>query len=84
MDLFSSEPILKCYRGHPSGNSPELCNIDSCLNIDLYKGFYCHVRYTDYLHQLYPKRFSIATPKKGTPAYLRIFDSIDGVDPSSE
>ena len=31
IDLFVSNPILKGYRGLPPGNSPELCNIGSCL-----------------------------------------------------
>ena len=31
-----------------------------------------------------PKKFSIATPKKGISAYLWIFDAIDGVTPSIE
>ena len=30
MDIFASNPILKCYIGRTFGNSPELCNIDSC------------------------------------------------------
>ena len=34
--------------------------------------------------KLDPKRFSIATRKKGTSAYLRIFDTIDGIAPSIE
>ena len=43
-----------------------------------------HVRYTHSLHKLDPKEFNIATPKKGTSAYPRIFDPIDGVAPSSK
>ena len=33
---------------------------------------------------LYPKTFSIATPKKVTSSYLHIFDPIGGIAPSSE
>ena len=44
----------------------------------------CHVRYTNSLHKLDPKRFSITTQKKGTSAYLWVFDPIDSVAPSSE
>ena len=37
-----------------------------------------HIHSINYIR----KRFSIATPKKGTSAYLWIFDTIDGVAPS--
>ena len=84
MDLFASDPALQRYRGHPSGNSPEHFNTDSCLNTDLQKAVDCHVRYTHSLHTIYSKQFSITTPKKVTPYYLRIFDPIDGVAPSSK
>ena len=81
IDLFSSNPILKRYRSCPPGNSPELCNIDSCLNGDLHKAVDFHVMYTHSLHKLDKKMFSNATPTKGTSSYLRIFDPIDGVAP---
>ena len=84
IDLLSSNPVLKWHISRPSGNILELCNLDSYLNIDFHKGVDCHVRYTDFLHELDPAKFIIATPKKGTPDYLQIFDSIDGVYPSSE
>ena len=82
--LFSRNLVLKRYRSRPPGNIPELCNIDSCLNEDFQKAVDCNVRYTYLLHKLDPKRFSIATRKKGTSAYLRIFGPIDGVTQSSE
>ena len=82
MDLFSINPVLKHYRSHPPGNIPELCNIDSCLNKDLHKAADFHVRYNHSLHKLYPKHFSIETSKKGTSAYLRMFDPMDGFYPS--
>ena len=84
MDLFARNPVLKFYRGRPPGNIPEICNRDSCLNKDLHKAVDFYVRYTHLLHKLDPKKFSIATPKKRTSAYLRIFGPIDGVYPSSE
>ena len=62
----------------------ELCNIDYYLNKDLHKAVDFHVRYTHSLHKLYPKKFSIDTPKKVTSAYLCIFGPIDGVNPQSE
>ena len=36
------------------------------------------------MHKLYPKKFSIATPKKVTLAYLWIFNPIDGIATSSK
>ena len=36
------------------------------------------------MHKFDPKKFSIATPKKRTPAYPLIFYPIDGVAQSSE
>ena len=84
IDLFASNPVLKRYRGRPPGNSPELCNLDSCLNKYLHKAVECHVRYTNLLHKLDTKKFSIATLEKGTSAYPRIFYPIDGVTPSSK
>ena len=84
IDIFASDPVLKRYRGSPPYNGPEHCNIDSFLNKYLHKAVDCHVWYTNPLHKLDPKKFSIATPKKGTSAYIRIFDTIGGVAPSSE
>ena len=82
MDLFASNPVLKRYRVHPPGNSPELCNLDYFLNKDLHKAVYFSVSYAHSLHKFDPNRFRIAMPKKGTAAYLRIFYPIDGVAPS--
>ena len=42
----------------------------------------CHVRYTNSLQKLDQEEFSTEMKKKGTPAYLQIFDPIDGVGPS--
>ena len=83
IDPFSSNPVLKRYRGRAPGNSPELFNIDSCLHEYFHKAVDYHIRYTHSLHKLYPICLSTATPKKGTSAYLRIFDTIDVVVPSS-
>ena len=84
MDIFTREPVLKCYKIHPPGNIPELCDIDSCPNKYLHKAVDCHVRYTHSFHKLDPKRFSISTLKKLIPAYIKILDPIEGIDPSSE
>ena len=59
-------------------------NLDSCLNKYLHKALDCNVWYTNSLHKLDPKKFSIATLKKGKSAYLQIFDLIDGIASSSE
>ena len=82
MYIFDRNPVPKHYINHPPGNSPELCNINSCLNEDLHNAVDCYVRFTHSLHKLYPKKFSIATSKKVTSAYLWIFDPIDGIAPS--
>ena len=82
--LLASKPALNRYRNCPHGNIPELFNLGSFLDIFFHKAVNCHVRYTHSLHTLDPKQFSIATPKKEIPAYLWIFDPIDGVDPSSK
>ena len=84
MDIFTSNPVLKRYRSCPPDNILESCNLGYCLNKGLHKAVDFHVRYTHSQHKLDPKRFSIATPKKGTSAYLSIFDTIDGVAPSIE
>ena len=84
MDIFTSDPLLKLYIGLPHGNILELCNLDSCIKKESHKAVDFHVRYTQSLHKLYPKKFSIDTPKKATSAYLCIFGPIDGVNPQSE
>ena len=84
MDLFASNPVLKCYRSLLPGNSPELFNLDYFLNKYLHKAVDCNFMCTHTLHKSYPKKFSIATTKKGTSAYLWTFGPIDGVTPSSK
>ena len=84
MDIFTREPVLKCYKIHPPGNIPELCDIDYCPNKYLHKAVDCHVRYTHSFHKLDPKKLSTPTPRKGKPAYLRILDPIDGISSSRE
>ena len=84
MDILTSNPVLKLYRGCPHRNSLELCNLDSCINKDLHKAVDDHVRYTHSLHKLDLKKFIIEMSKKRTIAYLWIFDPIDSVAPSSE
>ena len=81
IDIFASDPVLKRYRGRPPGNSPELCNIDSCIKKKLQREVDFHVRYTHSFHKLYLKKFSIETPKKRTSKYLQIVDPIYGVNP---
>ena len=84
MDLFTSGLVLKQYRDRPPGNSLELSNLDSCPNKDFHKAVECHVWYKNSLHKLDTKKFSIATPKKGTSSYLQIFYPIDSITTSSK
>ena len=81
MDIFASDSVFKLYRSRPPGNSPELCNLDSYLNYFLRKAVDFYVMYTHSLHKLDSKKFSIATPKKVTSAYLWVFDPIYGAAP---
>ena len=62
MDIFASNTIHKGYRIRPPGNIPELCNLDSFLNKDLYKAVDFHVRYKHSLHKLDPKKVSFQIP----------------------
>ena len=84
MYLFAMDPVLKYYRGCPSGIILENCNIDSCLSKYLHKALDCCVRYTHLLHKLDRERFGIEILQKITSAYPKIFDPIDRVSPSSE
>ena len=51
-DLFCRDPDLSRYLNRPPGNSPELCNLDSCLNEDVHKMVDVHVRMTNGMHKL--------------------------------
>ena len=74
--LFSKEhdPGLTAYVGRPVGNSPELMPLDSCLNYDIWIAVLDCIQHTRKLEKDNPKKFSIATPKKGTDAFLRLVD----------
>ena len=66
MNLFANNPIIKRYRSRTPVNSPELYNINSFLKKYLHKAVDCHVRFKNSLYKLYPEKFIIETPKKGT------------------
>ena len=84
-NLYEVYGDMKAYIGRPAGNSPELCNLDSNLNQDVHLSVDMNVRYTESYHKDDPRKFSITTPKKGTSAYLRIFDpGPKGIAPTSE
>lgn len=83
-DLYSGDLSLKPYRGRPAGNNPELQSLDSNLNEDTHKSIDMHVRITEMLDSDNKRKFSIATPKRGTHAYLRIFHPVTGVSLSSK
>ena len=64
IDLFASDPGLKCYICRPPGNSPELFNIYSCPNKYFHKAVDYHVRYTHSLHKFYPKNLVLQLQRK--------------------
>ena len=82
--LLYDDPDLIPYRDRPIGNSPELCCLDNSLNKDVHEQVNRHISFTSTLPKDDPKKFSIATPKAGTKAYLRIFDPENGVAPIPE
>ena len=65
---------LTAYVGRPVGNSPELMPLDSCLNYDIWVAVLDCIQHTRKLEKDNLKKFSIATPKKGTDAFLRLVD----------
>ena len=82
--LNEDEPDLKTYVGRPVGDSPELVNWDSTLNKDCHETVNKHVAMTADLDEDDDEnKFSLATPNKGTSAYLRILDPETGVCPTS-
>ena len=82
-DLFSDDTELKSYLGRPPGNSPKLMPLDSNLNEDIHKAVDFHVRMSAKLTNNDPRKLSLSTPKKGTDAYLKVVDPVDGVAPTS-
>jgi hypothetical protein len=63
------------FAGRPIGNSPEMMPLDSSLNKDVDDGVHRHISFTNHLDEDDPRKFSMATPKKGRHAYLRVWNS---------
>ena len=62
------------FFGRPVGNSPELMPMDATLNKDVDDGVRYHVALTYNLAHDDPKKFSLSTPKRGSSAYLRVWE----------
>jgi hypothetical protein len=61
----------------------EMMPLDCSLNQDIHMAVSRHVIVTTDLADDDPKKFSTSTPKRGTSAYLRIWDPVSGTAPSS-
>lgn len=84
-DLFSDDPSLKAYTNRPVGNSPELCNLDSCLNKDIHEAVNKHIQLTTGFKKDDERKFRIETPLHGSRSYRRILDpSESGIAPTSQ
>ena len=69
------------YANRPPGNSPELMPLDSSLNQDVHNAVNQHVIWTHHLKPSDPgfeTKFSHATPKQQTSAYLRLLEPSHG------
>ena len=73
-------PMLDCnagtpYEGKPVGNSPELMPLDNSLNQDLHESVRQHVALTQSLDNDDVNKFDISTPRRGSRAYHRVWNS---------
>eukprot|EP00594_Rhizosolenia_setigera_P009623 CAMPEP_0178971686 /NCGR_PEP_ID=MMETSP0789-20121207/20476_1 /TAXON_ID=3005 /ORGANISM="Rhizosolenia setigera, Strain CCMP 1694" /LENGTH=494 /DNA_ID=CAMNT_0020658811 /DNA_START=594 /DNA_END=2078 /DNA_ORIENTATION=+ len=82
--LMRDMPKLFRYWDRPVGNSPELCALDNSLNRDVHAAVESHVYFTQHVEPEDWRKFSFATYKTTTSAYLRIFDPDTGTSPTSE
>ena len=64
------------YEDRPVGNSPEMMPLDASLNKDHDDGVRLHMSVTSHLNDDDPKKFSLSTPKRGSSAYLRVWEGI--------
>ena len=71
------------YSGRFVGNSPELNPLDNSTFRDLRTTLNLNVAATWHLEKTDNLKFSLATPKEVTRAFLRIWDPANGVAPSS-
>jgi hypothetical protein len=82
--LLEDEKDLKRYYGRPVGDTPEIMAWDNSLNKDVHECVNYHVQATINLEKDDPKKFSLATPKEGARAYMRVVHPSTGVCPSSD
>jgi hypothetical protein len=73
-------PMLDCNAGTPHelkpvGNSPELMPLDNSLNQDLHESVRQHAALTQSLGNDDINKFDISTPRRGSRAYHRVWNS---------
>ena len=82
--LLEDDKDLKRYYGRPVGDTPEIMAWDNSLNKDVHESVNDHVQATINLEKNDPRKFSLATPKEGARAYMRVVHPCTGVCPRSE
>jgi hypothetical protein len=70
------------YHDSIPGDSPEFMPLDNTLNQDIHSSARYHVAITAHLPKDYPRKFSFATPKEISRAYLRLVDPNTGGAPA--
>jgi hypothetical protein len=81
-----NDKISRYSAGNPVGNSPELMPLDNCLNKDVHEHVQTHIMMSlaCEVNRDCKEAFSLSCPKRGRSAYLRIWDPVNGVGPSSK
>jgi hypothetical protein len=81
--LLPLEKLQEGTRYHDSipGDSPKLMPLDETLNQDIHSSARYHVAITSHLPKDDPRKFSFATPKEISRAYLRLVDPNTGGAP---
>lgn len=64
------------YKGWPVGNSHEMMSLDTLLNKYHDDGVRLHMSVTSHLDENNPKKFTMSTPKRGSSAYLRVWEVV--------
>lgn len=64
------------YYGRPVGNSPEMMPLDCTLNNDVDLEVQFHIAVTSSVCDADDRKFSLATPSRGTSAYLRVWENV--------
>ena len=83
MNGLNDEKFLKRYRNMPTGNSPEYMPLDNVLNKDIHDSVAYHIQFTSHMDIENERKFDMSTPKRGSFAYRRVLDPVDGVTPLS-